>query len=120
MGCTSSDTVQSIIRRHKDKIEEAKKNIKELLENGKENCISIIFKLMNGKTYSIICFNSTPLFHVFLLLVDKAKDSYYSKLDKLKIYYNTVDISQYFTQDNGKDVSSLNFAISNPIIYINV
>ena len=119
MGCASSDMVQLILKNHKDEIEAAKKNIKELREKNPSDCISIIFKLMNGKTFLIPCFKNTKLFDVFLLLVDKAKDTYYSNLDKLKMYYNAVDITQNFNKDNNKDVSSLNLNCDNPIIYIN-
>ena len=119
MGYASHDTAKLIIREYKDDIEAIKNNINESLQNNQSGCISIVFKLMNGKTVPIICFNNTPLFHVFLLLVDKTQDVYYSKLDQLKMYYNAIDITHCFNKDSNRDVSSLNFTSCNPVIHIN-
>ena len=119
MGCGSNDTAQLIIRQYKDEIEAIKNNIKESLQKNQGECYSIIFKLMNGKTYPVVCLGDTPLFDVFLLLVDKARDAYYSNLNKLKIYYNAIDITDFFTKDNNKDVSSLNFTSYSPVVHIN-
>ena len=119
MGCTSSNIVEIILKNHKEEIESAKKEIQEQKEKNTEICFSIIFKLMKGKSYTIQCFNNTKLFKLFLLLVDKAKDSDYSNLDKLKIYYNSKDITQYFNKDSNKDVSFLDFTNYYPVININ-
>ena len=119
MGCSSNDTAQLIIRQYKDEIEAIKNDIKESMQKKQGECYSIIFKLMNGKSFSILCLKNTKLFNVFLLLVEKAKDSNYSSLGKLKIYYNAIDITHFFTKDSNKDVSSLNFTTYNPVVHIN-
>ena len=120
MGCASSDSVELILRNNKEKIEAAKDKIKNLKEKYPSNCFTIIFKLMDGKSFCVPCFNETKLYDIFLMLIDKAKDSYYSNLDKLKMYYNSVDITNNFHLESDKDVSSLNLNSFNPIIYINV
>ena len=119
MGVASSDTVELVVRNNQEKIEEIKKDIKSQRETNPSNCFSIIFKLMNGKSYIIPCFQNTMLHHIFLLLIDKAKDSNYSNLDKLKMYYNSVDITRFFSEDGNKDVSFLKLNSFNPIIHIN-
>ena len=120
MGVASNETIELVIKKNKQEIEEIKKNMESLLMTNPNNCITIIFKLMKGKNIPILCFKDTKLFHVFLLLIDKAKDSNYSNLDKLKFYYNSVDITKNFCKENNKDVSFLNLSGYNPIIYINV
>ena len=120
MGCASNDSIEIIIRNNKEKIEAAKNEINNLREKHPNDCFSIIFKLMDGKCFCIPCFNQTKLYDIFLMLIDKAKDSYYSKLDKLKMYYNSVDITNNFHLENGKTVSSLKLNSFNPIIHINV
>ena len=119
MGISSSDSVELVVRNNKEKIEEVKKDIKSQRENNPNNCFSIIFKLMNGKSFIVPCFQNTMLYHIFLLLIDKAKDTNYSNLDKLKMYYNSIDITKFFTEDSKKDVAFLKLNSFNPIIYIN-
>ena len=119
MGVASSDTVELVVRNNKEKIEEVKRDIENQKENNPSNCFSIVFKLMNGKNYIIPCFQNTMLYHVFLLLIDKAKDSNYSNLDKLKIYYNSVDITRFFAENSNKDVAFLKLNSFYPIININ-
>ena len=120
MGVASNETIELVLRKNKQEIEEIKKYMESLRKTNPKNCITIVFKLMNGKTFNIPCFKNTKLFHVFLLLIDRAKDSNYSNLDKLKMYYNSVNITNHFNKENYKDVSFLNLVGSNPIIYINV
>ena len=120
MGCASSDVIGMILTKHKSEIESAKREIDILKGQNPSSCISMIFKLMNGKTLIVPCFKSTPLFHVFLLLIDKARDTEYSNIDKLKMYYNSVNITSNFNENNNKTVSYLNFSTDTPIIYINV
>ena len=120
MGVASRDTIELVVRNNKEEIEEVKKNIKNLREKSPSDCFSIIFKLMNGKNITITCFQNTKLFDVFLLLIDKARDSNYTNLDKLKMYYNSVDITNYFTKESDKDVSFLKLNSFNPIININI
>ena len=118
MGCANSETVDNIIQIYHNILEKTKEEINESREKNPNNCVSIIFKLMNGKSFSILCLKDTKLFNVFLLLVEKAKDSNYSSLGKLKIYYNSVDITKNFNKDSDKDVSSLNLSVC-PILFIN-
>ena len=120
MGVASNETIEFIIKKNKQEIEEVKKIIESKEKTEPNNCITIIFKLMNGKSICVQCFKNTKLFHVFLLLIDKAKDSNYTNLDKLKIYYNSVDITTHFSKESNKDISFLNLSSFNPIIYINV
>ena len=118
MGCANSETVDNIIQIYHNILEKTKEEINESREKNPNNCVSIIFKLMNGKSFSILCLKNTKLFNVFLLLVEKAKDSNYSSLGKLKIYYNSVDITKNFNKGSDKDVSSLNLSVC-PILFIN-
>ena len=118
MGCTNSDSVENILNIYQNNLDKTKEEINESREKNPNNCTSIIFKLMNGKSFSILCLKNTKLFNVFLLLVEKAKDSNYSSLGKLKIYYNSVDITKNFSKNSDKDVSSLNLSIC-PILFIN-
>ena len=118
MGCASVESVENILKIYHNDLEKVKEEINESREKNPNNCIGIIFKLMNGKSFSILCLKNTKLFNLFLLLVEKAKDSNYSNLGKLKIYYNSVDITKRFSKDNDKDVSSLNLSVC-PIIFIN-
>ena len=119
MGCASSNVIDMIIEKYKDKIEQAKKDIENQKIKNASRCISIVFKLMNGKTIIIPCFKNTPLFHVFLLLIDKAHDTEYSNIDQLKIYYNSVDITKNFNENSNKDISHLGFTNDTPLVYIN-
>ena len=116
MGCASNDTIEIILKNKRNEIEKIKKEIKERVEEGPR---SIVFRLMNGKKYSILCFNDTKLYDVFLLLIDKAKDSNYAKLSKLKFYYNSVNITNHFLEENKEEVSILNLSNTFPIIDIN-
>ena len=119
MGCASSDTIDMILKNYKNEIESAKKEIEDLkLKNG-NNCLSIVFKLMNGKSVVVPCFKSTSLFNVFLMLIDKAHDNEYSNINKLKMYYNSVNITQNFNQNSNKTVEDLKFTNMIPIIHIN-
>ena len=119
MGVASSDMIEMIIKRYKNEIESAKNEIKKLKGKNTNKCYNLIFRLMNGKTWIINCFENTPLFHVFLLLIDKAKDNEYSNIDKLKIYYNSVNITENFKENSNKTVLDLQFSIDNPVIFIN-
>ena len=118
MGCSNSESVDNILKIYHNDLDKVKEEIDESREKNPNNCIAIIFKLMNGKSFSILCLKNTKLFNVFLLLVEKAKDSNYSSLAKLKIYYNSVDITKNFKKDSDKDVSSLNLSVC-PILFIN-
>ena len=120
MGSAGSTLVDLIIKQNKNKIEAAKNEIKNLMSKSPTSVISIVFKLMNGKSIIVPCFKSTNLFDVFLLLIEKAKDTEYSNIDKLKLYYNSVDISRHFCENTKEDVSCLKFTNDTPIIYINV
>ena len=119
MGCASSNVIDMIIEKYKDKIEQAKKDIENQKIKNASRCISIVFKLMNGKTIIIPCFKNTPLFHVFLLLINKAHDTEYSNIDQLKIYYNSVDITKNFNENSNKDISNLGFTNDTPLVYLN-
>ena len=119
MGVTSSDSIQYILKKHKNEINNIKNEIKASMQNNQNDCINIVFMLMNGKNYSVPCFPNNKLFDIFLLLVDKAKDSNFSNLDKLKMYYNSVDITQNFNKENNKIITDLNFCNDNPIINVN-
>ena len=119
MGCANSDIIEMIIKKHKEEIESAKKEIEKQKIETPTKCISIIFKLMNGKTVMIPCFKNTPLFHVFLMLIDKAHDTEYSNIEKLNIYYNSVNITKNFNENSNKNVSHLNFTNDTPIVLIN-
>ena len=119
MGCASSDLVEMIIKKHKTEIELAKKEIENQIKETPNKIISIVFKLMNGKTVMIPCFKKTSLFHVFLMLVDKAHDTDYSNIEKLNIYYNSVNITKNFNENSNKFVSDLNFTNDTPLVYIN-
>ena len=119
MGCASSDLIEMIIKKHKEEIESAKKEIEKQKIKTPTKCINIIFKLMNGKTVMIPCFKNTSLFHVFLMLIDKAHDTEYSNIEKLNIYYNSVNITKNFNENSNKNVSNLNFTNDTPIVLIN-
>ena len=119
MGCASSNVIDMIIEKYKDKIEQAKKDIENQKIKNASRCISIVFKLMNGKTVMIPCFKNTHLFKVFLMLIDKIHDTEYSNIEKLNIYYNSVNITKNFNENSNKNVSDLNFTNDTPLVYIN-
>ena len=120
MGVASSDTIELIRKRNLEQIEEIKKNINESIQKNPDDCITIIFNLMNGRKISVPCFQNNKLYDIFLLLVDKAKDSYYANLDKLKLYYNSIDITDKFIKEKNNEVSCLNVLTYTPMIHVNI
>ena len=119
MGCASSDMVDMILQTYKNEINSAKTEIENLKQKNPNDCLSILFKLMNGKSIVITCSKNTPLFSVFLLLIDKAHDNEYSNINKLKMYYNSINITHNFNQNSNKIISDLNFTTAVPVIHIN-
>ena len=119
MGCASSDLIEMIIKKHKTEIESAKIEVERQKKETPNKCITIVFKLMNGKTVMIPCFKNTHLFKVFLMLIDKTRDTEYSNIEKLNIYYNSVNITKKFNENSNKNVSDLNFTNDTPLVYIN-
>ena len=65
------------------------------------------------------CMKKLGIFKVFLMLIDKTRDTEYSNIEKLNIYYNSVNITKKFNENSNKNVSDLNFTNDTPLVYIN-
>ena len=83
-----------------------------------QNIISLIFCLDNKKKYPVVTLPESRLGNVFLLLLDQIDNpNEYNNIYKLRFFYNAMNITQHFI--NNDEVRILNLNSVNPVIEIN-
>ena len=83
-----------------------------------QKIISLIFCLDNKKKYPVVTLPESRLGNVFLLLLDQIDNpNEYNNIYKLRFFYNAMNITQHFI--NNDEVRILNLNSVNPVIEIN-
>ena len=82
-------------------------------KNNSKDIITIIFKLEDGQKYPITTYNYCKLRDVFNLALIQNRNNEYSNIYRLKFYYNAIDLTEHFI--NNDNVEILNLAKTNVI-----
>ena len=76
-------------------------------KNNNNEIITIIFKLEDGQKYTITTYNNCKLRDVFNLALIQNGNNEYSNINKLKFYYNAIDLTEHFLNNDNVEILKL-------------